>query len=302
MSWNKIRKNMAANWQLYVLILPTIVYVFLFNYVPMAGVQIAFKNYRTSKGIWGSPWVGLDNFIRFVQYPNFWKIIRNTLSVTLYSLVTFPIPILVALQLNELRNERFKKTVQMVSYAPHFISTVVVCSMLTLFFNKNNGVINHMIAFLGGARRSFMTEPESFSSIYVWSGVWQNTGWDTIIYLSALSAIPMDMYESAQIDGANRMQIITHINIPSILSTIVILFIMRCGSIMSLGFEKVYLLQNSLNLDTSEVISTYVYQVGLIGGKYSYSAAISLFNNVINILLLLSVNAISRKLAEISVF
>ena len=287
---------------MYVLIVPAVTYVCLFNYVPMVGVQIAFKNYRTSKGIWGSDWIGFKHFIRFVTFPNFWQILSNTLSITLYSLATFPIPILLALQINELRSSKLKKVVQMTSYAPHFVSTVVVCSIVTLMLDRSNGVINHMIELLGGRRIPFMTEPSLFSSVYVWSDVWQSMGWSTILYLSALSSISPELYEAAQIDGANRLQNIAYINIPSILPAIVILFIMRSGSIMSLGFEKIFLLQNPLNLDASQVISTYVYDIGLISGQFSYSAAIGLFNNVINVLILLMVNMIAKKMTDISIF
>lgn len=301
MNTKKAIRSIRENWQLYILGLPAIIYVFFMNYIPMAGVQIAFKNFKTSKGIWGSPWIGFDNFVRFVTYPNFWKIVRNTLSITLYSLATFPIAIIVALQINELRSQGYKKAVQMISYAPHFISTVVICAMVRLFFDRGNGIVNHLIEALGGERISFLSEPRYFASIYVWSGVWQSVGWSTIIYLSALAGIPTDLYEAADIDGANRLQVIWNINIPSIMPTILTLFILSCGSLMSLGFEKVYLLQTPLNLDASQVISTYVYEIGLLKGKYNYSTAISLFNNVINILIMLLVNVLSRKVTNVSV-
>lgn len=299
--WKKIQQNFRDNWQLYVLVLPAFVYVFLLNYIPMFGVQIAFKDFRTSKGIWESPWTGLENFQRFISYPDFWKIVGNTLSITLYSLATFPIAVFVALQMNELRNERYKKVVQMVSYAPHFISTVVICAMVKLFFDRGNGIVNHIIEALGGDRISFLSEPKYFASLYVWSGVWQSVGWNTIIYLSALSGIPTDLYEAADIDGANRLQVIWNINIPSIMPTVLTLFILSCGSLMSLGFEKVYLLQNSLNMDASQVIATYVYEIGLLNGKYSYSTSIGLFNNTVNILMMLLVNTISKKVANMDV-
>ena len=301
MTWKRIKQSIRDNWQLYLLVLPAVVYVFVLNYIPMFGVQIAFKDFRSSKGIWGSPWIGLENFNRFVSFPNFWKIVVNTLSITLYSLATFPIAVIVALQLNELRNEKYKKTVQMVSYAPHFISTVVICAMVRLFFDRGNGIVNHMIEALGGERVSFLSEPKYFSSLYVWSGVWQSVGWNTIIYLSALSGISTDLYEAAEIDGANRLQVIWNINIPSIMPTVLTLFILNCGSLMNLGFEKVYLLQNPLNLDASEVISTYVYEIGLLNGKYSYSSSIGFFNNIVNILLMLLVNMLSKKIANVNV-
>ena len=295
------RRRLANDWQLYLLVLPAVIYVIIFNYMPMYGVQIAFKDFSTKKGIWASQWVGLKHFIRFVNFPNFWKIIRNTLSITCYSLlVSFPIPIIFALLLNELDNVPFKKTVQMISYAPHFISTVVICSMLTLFMDRNNGIFNHIIAALGGKRNDWLSVPGYFADIYVWSGVWQGTGWGTIIYLAALAGVPEELHEAAYIDGASRFQIVTKINLPIIAPTIIIMLIMRFGSIMNIGFEKIYLLQNSLNLDTSQVIATYEYQVGVRNGQFSYSSAISLFNTVINITLLLIVNYISKRVAEIS--
>ena len=298
----RILRRMRQDWQIYLLMLPCIVYIFLFNYMPMYGVQIAFKDFRASKGIWGSPWVGLKHFARFTAYPNFGKIVLNTLTISLYSLSTFPLSIILALMINELRNVTYKKTVQMITYAPHFISTVVVCSMVTLFLSRSNGVINNVIAFLGGERIDFMTQASMFPAIYVWSGVWQGLGWGTILYLSALSGVPEEMHEAARIDGASRLRIVWSINIPYILPTVIINLILRCGNILSVGFEKVFLLQNSLNLDRSQVISTYVYQIGLISGQFSYSSAIGLFNTVVNVTLLLIVNFIARRVSDISLW
>ena len=298
----RIYRRLCNDWQLYLLIIPAVIYVFLFNYVPMYGVQIAFKDFSTKKGIWDSPWVGLKHFARFINYPNCWKIVRNTLSITIYSLATFPIPIIVSLMLNELDNQKFKKTVQMVSYAPHFVSTVVVCSMVTLFMDRSNGIINHLVALLGGKRNDWLSVPGLFSDIYVWSGVWQNTGWGTIIYLAALSGVSPELHEAARIDGASRLQIVWHINLPAIAPTVITMLIMRFGQIMNLGFEKIYLLQNSLNLDTSQVIATYVYEMGVVSGQFSYSSAIGLFNTAINILLLYIVNQISNKVADVSLW
>ncbi len=295
-------RQAAAEWQHYLLLLPAVIYLVIFCYTPMYGVQIAFRDFRAPKGIWGSPWVGLKHFVRFVQYPDFWKILGNTLSITLYSLATFPLGVVLALMMNEVRSLRFKKTVQMITYAPHFISTVVVCSMITLFLSKSNGVINHALAALGAERIDFMTQAYMFPSIVVWSGVWQSIGWSTIIYMSALAGVPEEMLEAARIDGANRLQIIWYMNLPTIMPTIITMLILSCGSLLSLGFEKVYLLQNSLNLDRSQIIATYVYQVGLVGAQFSYSSAIGLFNNLINIALLLLVNAISKRVAQIGLF
>lgn len=299
---NKACKIMSANWQLYVLLLPAFIYVLIFSYQPMYGVQIAFKDYRTSLGIWKSEWVGLKHFIRFVTFPNFWLYVKNTVAISVYGMCTFPCSIILALLINELQNVSFKRTVQMITYAPHFISTVVICGMVLIFFNRSSGIVNTLIELLGGTRIDFMSEPRYFRSIYVWSGVWQGVGWGTIIYLAALAGVPSELVEAARIDGANRFHIIWHVNIPSIQPTIIILLIMNFGSILSVGFEKIYLLQNPLNLSVSQVISTYTYQIGLVGGQYSYSSAIGLFNTVVNILLLIIVNIIIKKISSISLW
>lgn len=294
--------RLHKNRQLYVLILPAIISVFIFHYIPIYGVQVAFKDFRASMEIWGSQWVGLKHFARFFEMPFFGMMIRNTLSISLYSLATFPCAVIVALLLNELRNERFKKVVQMVSYAPHFVSTVVVCSMVLIFFDKNRGLANNVLALLGRERISFIETPKYFSSLYVWSGVWSSVGWNTIIYLAALSSISPEMIEAARIDGASQWKILWHINVPSILPTIVTLLILNTGSILSVGFEKIYLLQNPLNLDASRVISTYVYEVGMGSGQFSYSTAIGLFNNVVNVVCIVLVNQISRTVTHISMW
>lgn len=299
----RICRRLKNDWQLYILLMPAVVYLVLFHYMPMYGIQIAFKDYRPSIGIWGSPLVGLKHFERFIHYPDFWKLIRNTLRLSLYSLLTFPLPVMLALMLNEVQNLRFKKVVQMITYAPHFISVVVLCSLVCLFLNRSNGIVNHLIALLGGTRIDFLGRADLFPSVYVWSGVWQNLGWNSILYISALSNISQEMIEAARIDGASRFQIMTRINLPSILPTVVVMLILHCGHIMSVGFEKVFLLQNPLNLDASQVISTYVYNVGLgSGGQFSYSTAIGLFNNIINIILLTIVNRVSKVLSGTGLF
>ena len=300
--WLRVLKKVLSDWQLYVLIAPAVVYIFLFNYMPMYGVQIAFKNFKPSKGIWGSPWVGLKYFEKFVKNPLFGRLIWNTMRISLYSLATFPLPIVLALMINELDNQKFKKTVQMVTYAPHFLSTVVVCSMITLFCDQNNGLFNHLAEALGGTRTAFLQKANLFTPIYVWSGVWQGIGWSSILYIAALSGVSPELVEAARIDGANRFQIILHVNIPSIMPTIVITLIMSCGGILSVGFEKVYLLQNKLNLDASNIISTYVYELGLLQAQYSASAAIGLFNTIVNITLLLIVNTIAKRVSDIGLF
>jgi len=292
----------TSNWQLYALILPGIITVFIFHYIPIYGVQIAFKNFRSSLGIWGSDWVGLKHFRRFFYYPYFWDILWNTISIQLYAIATFPCTIIFALMINELDNKHFKKSVQMITYAPHFISTIVLCSMIILFTNKSNGLFNNILEVLGSSRIDFMTNPSYFRSIYVWSGVWQDLGWGTIIYLATLSNISPDWIEAAKIDGASRFQIIKHINIPFILPTVVILLVLRTGSMVSVGFEKIFLLQNPLNLSVSQVVSTYVYQVGLIDSQFSFSSAIGLFNNIIQIFVILIVNKIAKTLTLVSLW
>jgi len=296
-----IQKRVLSCWQLYVLILPAIIYLGIFNYGPMYGIQIAFKEFRPSLGIWQSPWIGLNNFIRFVTFPDFLKMIRNTLSITVYQLATFPCPVILAILFNEMHNLKFKKVVQMVTYAPHFLSTVVLCSLILLMLALE-GPINNTLAYLGISPVEFMFRPKYFASIYVWSGVWQNIGWGSIIYLAALSGVSPELIEAARIDGAGRLQVIWHVNIPCILPTIVITFILSTGGMLNVGFEKIFLLQNPLNLDASRVISTYVYEMGIGGAQFSYASAIGLFNNVVNIMLLLAVNAVSRKVSEIGLW
>ena len=303
MSWKKrMLKSLSQSWELYILLLPAIAAQALFCYAPMYGVQIAFKEYITSEGIVGSEWIGLHNFIRFINYSSTWKLIRNTLRLSLYGYVGTPITIIIALMLNELEPAWYKKTIQMVSYAPHFLSTVVVCSMLTLFTDRATGVFNNIIEFFGGERKAFLAIPEMFPSLFVWSGVWQGVGWGTIIYLASLSNVPQDQIEASQIDGANKIQVIWHVKLPAILPTIVILLILSTGNIMNVSFEKTFLLKNDLNSEASNVISTYTYQIGLMEGKFSYSAAIGLFNNIINILIMIMVNKIAKAVGDMSIW
>ena len=294
-------KKVRKYWQLYLLVIPAIIYVLIFSYGPMYGIIIAFEDFRPKRGYLGSEWVGLEHFIRFITYPDFWKLIKNTLSLSLYSLLTFPCAIILALLINEIKNTKFKKTVQMVTYAPHFLSIVVMCSLVVLMVGRD-GPLGHLYAMFTGKSENLLTIPSLFSSIYVWSGVWQSTGWGTIIYLAALSGISPDLIEAAEIDGANRLQVIRHVNIPGIMPTIVIMFIMSVGGILSVGFEKVFLLQNDLNLGVSNVISTFTYQIGLIGGQFSYSTAIGLFNNIVNIIMLFLANTVLKKVSGTGLF
>lgn len=295
--------DVKKNWILYVMVLPVIAYFIIFHYWPMYGIQLAFKDYKIKLGITGSPWIGFHNFQRFFNSYNFKNLIKNTLGISLYSLcVGFPIPIIFALFLNYLKNKRLKKTVQMVSYAPHFISTVVICSMISIFGNADTGIFNVLRNMAGLESVDFLSKPEWFKSIYVWSGVWQNVGWSAIIYISALAGVDYEMHEAAIIDGATKIQRMRYVDLPSILPTIMMLLILQFGSLMSVGFEKVYLLQNSLNKSSASVISTYVYEVGLINNDYGFSTAVGLFNTIINVVLLLSANKLSQKATDESLF
>ncbi|GGI46397.1 sugar ABC transporter permease [Paenibacillus marchantiophytorum] len=295
--------SMRKHWDLYALLLPVIVYFIIFHYIPMYGVQIAFKEFIASKGINGSPWVGFQHFERFFDGFYFWRVIRNTLGIGLYELIVgFPVPIILALLINEVQSKSFKKTVQTVTYAPHFLSTVVMVGMLLIFLSPRYGIVNTLIEWLGGDQIAFLTEPGWFKTVYVFSGVWQQMGWSSIIYLAALTGIDPQQHEAAKVDGASRLQRIWHVNLPGILPTIIILLILNVGSILSVGFEKVFLLQNPLNMEASDIISTYVYRSGILEAQYSFSAAVGLFNSVINFFMLVTVNFIARKAGETSLW
>ncbi|MEN6313817.1 MAG: ABC transporter permease subunit [Clostridiaceae bacterium] len=298
----RINKYIYKYWQYYLFILPTLAYFIIFKYFPMYGIQIAFRNFSPSKGIWGSTWIGFDNFTRFFSSFYFTRLLSNTLLISLYELAFFPLPILFALSLNELGNLKFKKIIQTITYAPYFLSTVVFVSLILSFLDPRTGIINRVIVLLGGSSASFISNPAAFKTIYVLSGVWKTLGWNAIIYLGTLANADPALHEAAQIDGASRLQRIWHINLPCLTPTIVILFILRLGSIMSVGYEMVYLMQNSLNMSGSDIIATYVYRVGLIEAQYGLSAAVGLFNSVINIILILIANTLSRKLTENSLW
>lgn len=287
--------SITKNWQLYVLIAPALIYILVFKYIPMYGLQIAFKDFVPVKGIFGSEWIGFDNFLRFFKAYYFWDLIRNTLLINLYNLVLFPIPIIVALSLNELRNGHFKKLAQTITYAPHFISVVVFVGMIIAFLDPVSGIINHFLGLFGIEPVAFMTTPGWFKTIFVFSGQWQQLGWGAIIYLAALAGVDPELHEAAKVDGATRLRRIWHINIPGILPTIIILLVLDMGNFMSIGFEKILLMQNPLNLETSQVIQTYVYDIGILNGQYSYSTAIGLFNAVINFMILIFFNRLARR-------
>lgn len=297
----KAMKQFKKSVPLYILLLPSIVLLICFTYIPMYGVIISFKDYSPVLGIWGSPWVGFKHFIQFFNSYQFELTIKNTLSISVYSiLIGFPLPISLAILCNQMRDGMFKKTFQVTTYLPHFISTMVMCGMILIFLSPSSGMIANLLELIGIEMPNVLAKPLFFSSIYVWSDVWQHVGWDSIIYLAALSAINPTFYEAATMDGASKMQKIWNIDIPLLLPTAMILLILRAGGILSVGFEKVLLLQNSLNLPGSEVISTYVYKMGLQNFQFSLSTAIGLFNTVVNVIVLLFVNWLSKRLTKTS--
>ena len=297
------KKSVWKNWQLYIMCLPAVIYFLIFAYKPMYGIIIAFKNYSMRKGIMGSPWIGFGNFERLFSSYWFPIILKNTLTLSGLTLILgFPIPILLALILNEVQNSRFRKGFQTISYAPHFISTVVLCCMLTLSLSPSSGVINRFITMLGGEHINFLQEPSMFKWVYVLSGVWQEMGWGSIIYFATLSGVDKALIEAADIDGASRLQKIWYINLPVLVPTILILLILNCGSLLSVGYEKVFLLQNPTNLSASEVISTFVYKSGLEKSDFSFGAAADLFNSVVNTIVLVLANTISKQTTKTSLF
>lgn len=303
---NKLLKKIAARWQIYLLLLLPLAYLIIFYYVPMGGLIIAFKRYNIRDGIWGSPWVGMDNFIRFFKSIYFTKTIKNTLTVSFYSLiVSFPFPIIFALLLNAMRGNRYKKVIQTVTYIPHFISTVVMVGLVFQILNNRTGLYGSLYTlFTGETAPNLMANGRAFYHIYVWSGIWQSTGYNAIIYIAALSNVDPSLHEAAKIDGANRFQRLKHIDIPTILPTTSIMLVLAIGRLMSVGHTKVLLMQNNVNLNYSEVISTYVYKVGLASGvtDFSLSTAIGMFNSVINFILLIVANKASKKLSGSGIF
>lgn len=303
----KIRKKYGNWWQLYLFLIIPLAYIIIFKYIPMAGVQLAFRKYKIADGIWGSKWVGLKNFQKFFNSYQFTTVVGNTLKLSAYSIfVGFPFPIIFALMLNTVENMHMKKTVQTITYMPHFISTVVLVGMILQIFNPNYGLYGRLMQTLTGQNpQDLMATGSGFTNIYIWSGVWQNFGWDSIMYLAALTAVSAEQHEAAQIDGATRFQRVLHVDFPAILPTITIMLIMRMGSVMSIGFEKVYLMQNDLNVSASEVISTYEYKRGLASAgntDFSLSTAIGLFNSTINLVMMVIVNAICGKLSDTSLW
>lgn len=297
-----IRRDFRENKMVYLMALPVIAYFIIFHYLPMGGVLMAFQDFSIRKGIGGSEWVGLENFIRFFNSAQFFRLIRNTLLISVYGLLfSFPFPIVFALCLNEVGSAKFKKGVQTISYLPYFISVVVVVSILK-DFTSSEGVITKLVVALGGSGGSLMAKPEWFRSLFIGSNMWQHLGYNSIIFISALSAIDMELYEAARIDGAGRWKQTLHITLPEIASTIVILLILRIGQVMNVGYEKIILMYSPATYETADVISSYVYRSGIIDTNYSYSTAVDLFNSAINFLILFTANRISRKISETSLW
>lgn len=300
---SQARRSIRRNWDLYLLIAIPVAYIIVFAYIPMYGAQIAFREFVASDGIWGSPWVGLKHFLAFFRSYYFARTLKNTLGLSLYGLVAgFPFPIVLAICLNEAGSRVYRKSVQMVTYMPYFISTVVMVSIVMQALDLRMGIVNSALRLLGMQAVHFMAQPELFKSIYVWSGIWQGVGYSSIIYLAALSSVDTELYDAGRIDGINLLQKIWYIDIPAILPTIIILFMLSAARIMSVGFEKVYLMQNPLNMSTSDVINTYVYRVGLQDANYSLGTAVGLFTSVVNLILLVVLNRVSRSVSETSLW
>ena len=290
-----LQRRLVDHWQLYAMLLIPVVLTVIYKYIPMYGIQIAFRDYKASRGFMGSEWVGFEWFQRFFSAPTFGRMMRNTILLSLFSLLWgFPVPIILALMLNQVRFQRFKRITQTVLYAPHFISVMVICGMIKIFLSPSGGLLN----LIAGTSIDFLTESSAFRTIYIASGIGQDAGWGIIVYMATLSNVDTSLYEAAKVDGASLFQRILHIDVPALRSVMVLNLIMSAGGLMNVGFEKVWLLQTNLNKATSDVIAVYVYQQGIENAKYSYSTAVGLFNTVINIILLIVVNKIAGKISE----
>ena len=294
--------DLVKNKWIYLMALPVVVFYIIFSYIPLAGLQIAFKDFNFGAGIWGSPWAGLKHFVAFFNGPYAWRTIRNTMILSLYTiLVCFPLPILFALLLNEVKGKLFKRTVQTVSYLPHFISLVVICGIIKEF-TQSTGLVSALLALVGVPAETMLLNPDRFRAIYVISDLWQTVGWNSIIYLAALSGVDPTLYDAAAVDGAGRFRRILHVTIPAIMPTIIIMFILRVGQFMSVGYDKILLLYNSSIYETADVISTFVYRKGVVESNFSFSAAVGLFNSLVNFVLVVIVNKISDKVSETSLW
>ncbi|GAA1599750.1 MULTISPECIES: ABC transporter permease [Kribbella] len=292
-----LRRSLRRHWTLYLLMVVPLIWFAVFKYIPMSNAVLAFKSYNVTKGIWGSPWIGSQNFELFFRNPVFWTLVKNTFVLSVYTVgASFPLAIVLALALNEARQGLFKRTVQLVTYAPYFISTVVVVSMTILVLSPRLGIVNEGLGFFGVPAIDFLGNPDYFRHIYVWSDVWQTTGYSAVIYLAALAGIDPALHEAAKVDGAGRLRRIMHVDLPGIMPTAVIILVLAVGNIMAIGFEKAFLLQNPLNLSQSEIIATYVYKTGLLNADFSMATAVGLFNSVINLVLLLVVNMVAKRI------
>lgn len=296
-------RRMKKHWQFYLLIIPPMLYIIIFKYIPLVGLQIAFRDFNVVGGIWHSPWVGFDQFTRFFHSPQFWSSLTNTLSISIVTLIfTFPAPIILALLLNEVRIGVYKKISQTITFAPHFISVVVMAGMILLFLDPSNGIVPKLLHYFGVEPTNYLASITGFKYVYAITEVWQHTGYASILYLAALAGVNPELYEAAKVDGASKLQKIIHVDLPGILPAITILLILSIGELTSVGFEKILLLQNPVNIPGSQVIATYVYQIGLINDSYSYATAIGIFNSAINFILLFLVNWIARKTSENSLW
>jgi putative aldouronate transport system permease protein len=301
--WAGWKRSLALNYDLYIMLAIPMAWYIIFRYVPIYGIQIAFKDFFASKGILGSPWVGSKHFLRFFRSYYFWRLMRNTFSIALYALVIgFPAPIILALMMNELRSIGFKRVVQNVTYIPHFLSVVVVVGMIVTFTKPDFGIVNQIIKAFGGEPINFMIKKQWFRTMFVVTNIWQNAGWGAIIYMASLASIDPSLYEAATVDGATRFQKMSHISLPGILPTVVILFILRIGRLLNVAFHKILLMQNGLNMETSDVISTYVYRVGILEGNYSFSTAVGLFRALLNLLLIISANQLAKRMRQTSLW
>ena len=300
---HKKRKVFFRHWQLYVFLLIPVIWLLVFKYYPMLGAQIAFRKFNPNGGIWGSPWVGFDNFIKFFSSYQFSRVMVNTLVTSFYSLVAgFPLPIILALMLNSLRSKRFKNTLETIAYVPHFISIVVLVGMMMQMLNPHIGILGAIFRMFGQSAPDLFGSAEAFPHLYVWSGIWQNVGWNTIIYTAALSGVDPTLYDAAAVDGAGRFRRVLHVTLPCILPTIIIMFILRVGQFMTVGYDKILLLYNSSIYETADVISTFVYRKGIVESNFSFSAAVGVFNSLVNFVLVVVVNKISAKVSETSLW
>lgn len=301
--WSLLKKNFKRDKALLLIVLPVVIHYLIFFYYPMYGNIIAFKYYSPAKGIWDSDWAGLTYFIQFFKSPYFFRVLRNTVLISVYSILWgFPIPIIFALMTNDLKQGVYKKVVQALSYIPYFISTVIICGMIVNFLSPSNGIVNSILQHFGFEPINFLMEPSWFRTVFISSGVWQGFGWAAIIYLAALTGISPELYEAAKIDGASKFQRVLHISLPCIMPTIVVTFILQIGTLMSIGYEKIILLYNPVTLEVADVISSYTYRTGLVEGNYSFASAVGLFNSAINLILVIIANRISKKVSDVSLW